>query len=342
MSGARDPRDGFRAAPAATPAGTRHRARGAPPEHKVAPSPPRTVTPSAPLVPVAPAPPRAADGPWRLAARRLASDRGALAALLGLVTLAMISVLAPWLVPYDPDAQLDIVALKSQPPSALHPFGTDPLSRDVLSRVLDGSRVSLAVALASVALSSVLGTAYGSVAGMSGPRVDALLMRAVDAVASVPRVLLLIAVLALWGAVPVPALVLLIGATGWFGTSRLVRAQVRAVRGREFVVAARALGATPARLLVRHVLPNALSPVIVAATLGVGDVIALEAALAYLGVGVQPPQASWGNIIQEGAGQIAQLWWVSLFPGVAVAVTVMAVNRLGDGLRDALSARGRE
>jgi peptide/nickel transport system permease protein len=303
------------------------------------------VTVTLPGVPAAPDPGagRAAPGgtgPWRLAARRLARDPSAFAALVLLLVLGVVSVLSPWLVPYDPAAQPDIVALKSQPPSLLHPFGTDPMSRDVLSRVLDGSRVSLAVALASVLLSACLGTLYGSVAGMAGPRVDALLMRAVDAIASVPRVLVLIAVLSLWGAIPVSALVVIIGATGWFATSRLVRAEVRAVRGREFVVAARALGASRVRLLVRHVLPNVLSPVVVSATLGVGNVIALEAALAYLGIGVQPPRASWGNIIQDGADQIAQLWWISLFPGLAIATTVMAVTRLGDGLRDALSVRG--
>ena len=326
--------------------GVRRRlARGAPPANRIA-SDGRTggiePTPAPPLSPAsnAHAPSTAlAAGPWRLAARRLAGDRGAVAALILLAVLALVSALAPWLVPYDPAAQPDIVGLKSTPPSLAHPFGTDPLSRDVLSRVLDGSRVSLGVALASVALSALLGTAYGSVAGMAGPRVDAVLMRAVDAVASVPRVLMLVVVLALWGALPVPALVVIIGATGWFATSRLVRAEVRSVRGRDFVAAATALGASRRRVLLRHVVPNVLSPVVVSATLGVGNVIALEAALAYLGIGVQPPRASWGNIIQDGASQVAELWWMWLFPGLAIAITVMAVTRLGDGLRDALDAR---
>jgi peptide/nickel transport system permease protein len=259
-----------------------------------------------------------------------------------LAVLGAVSLLAPLVAPYDPSAQPDIVGLRSAAPSLAHPFGTDPLSRDVLSRVLVGSRVSLAVAFASVLLSAVLGTAYGGIAGMAGPRVDALLMRAVDALVAVPRVLVLVAILALWGAVPVGVLAALIGATGWFATSRLVRAEVRAVRGRQFVLAAAALGGSRPRLLLRHILPNVLSPVLVAATLGVGHVITLEASLAYLGLGVQPPQPSWGNIIQDGAGepsQIARLWWVSLFPGLAIAATVTAVNRLGDGLRDALDPR---
>lgn len=280
-----------------------------------------------------------AASPWRLALRRLRADREAWGATVLLAALVVVSVLAPVLAPYDPAAQPDIVNLKGQPPSWAHPFGTDPLSRDVLSRVLHGSRVSLAVALASVVLSATLGTAYGSVAGMARPAVDGLMMRVVDALVAVPRVLVLIAVLALWGALPVPGLVALIGATGWFATSRLVRGQVRALRGREFVLAATAIGAARWRVLAKHVLPNVLSPVLVSAALGVGNVIALEAALAYLGIGVQPPRASWGNIIQDGAQQLAELWWVSLFPGLAIAVTVMAVNRVGDGLRDALDPR---
>ena len=308
-----------------------------PPERTIVRADPPRVTAVAPPGPIPPV--GASPGPWRLAAARLMRDRHARASLVVLGVLGLVSLLAPWLAPYDPAAQPDIVGLASQPPSAAHPFGTDPLSRDVLSRVLDGSRVSLGVAVASVLLSALLGTAYGSAAGMAGPRADAALMRAVDAAAAVPRVLVLVAVLALWGALPVPALCVVIGATGWFATSRLVRAEVRAVRARDFVLAAAALGAPPTRLYLRHVLPNVLTPVIVAATLGVGNVIALEAALGYLGIGVQPPQASWGNIIQDGAAEVGRLWWLSLFPGLAIAVTVTALTRLGDGVRDALDVR---
>jgi peptide/nickel transport system permease protein len=281
----------------------------------------------------------AADGPWRLAFRRLLARR---AAALGLVTLGAFVLaggLAPLLAPYDPASQPDIVALRSQPPSLAHPFGTDPYSRDVLSRMLYGARVSLGVATLAVLVSATVGTAYGAVAGFAGGRVDALMMRAVDALLAVPRVLLLIAVLALWGGVPLPLLVLLLGLTGWFGVSRLVRAQVLALREREFVTAAHALGASGFRVLARHVLPNALSPVIVAATLGVGNTIVLEAGLSYLGVGVRQPQASWGSIIQDGADQIVTHWWISLFPGLAIVLTVMALTAVGDGLRDALDPR---
>lgn len=275
-------------------------------------------------------------GPWRAALGRLARVRTAQLALLAIVALVLIAALAPWLAPYSPVAQPDIVALRNLPPSASHLFGTDFASRDVLSRVLYGARVSLAVALLAVAVSITLGTAYGAVSGYAGGRTDAVMMRLIDAALSVPRLLLLIAILALWGGVGVPALVLLLGLTGWFGVSRLVRAQVLAIRDTDMVEAARALGASDGAILRRHVLPGVVSPVIVAATLGIANVILLEAGLSYLGIGVRPPTPSWGNIIQDGADAIASLWWVSLFPGLAIVVTVMAFNTLGDRLRDAL------
>jgi peptide/nickel transport system permease protein len=270
---------------------------------------------------------------------RLRRDPAAVIAAATLAVLLLAAVLAPWLAPYDPTAHLGLVRLTNQSPSLAHPFGTDLASRDVLSRVLWGARVSLGVGLLSVLLSVTLGTAYGATAGYLGGRTDGLMMRLVDALLSIPRVLLLLAVLALWGAVSVPFIVCVIGLTGWFATSRVVRASVLALREREFVMAAHALGAPGPRVLVRHILPNLLSPIIVAATLGVGNVIILEAGLSYLGLGVRQPQASWGNIIQDGADQIGTLWWISLFPGLAIVITVMACNALGDALRDALDPR---
>jgi peptide/nickel transport system permease protein len=269
----------------------------------------------------------------------MAGDRGAGIALAGLVALVVLCVLAPALAPYHPAAQPDILALQGRPPSAAHPFGTDVFSRDVLSRMLYGARVSLGVAVLAVAVSITVGTLYGAIAGLSRGAVDGAMMRVIDACLSVPRVLLLIAVLGLWGRIPLPALVALIGLTGWFGVSRLVRTQVRAMRGEDFIVSARALGAGQARVLLRHVLPNVISPVIVAATLGVGNVILLEAGLSYLGLGVQPPQPSWGNIVQDGGDQVMRYWWMALFPGLAIVLTVMAFNTLGDALRDALDPR---
>lgn len=256
-----------------------------------------------------------------------------------LAVLALAALLAPLIAPYDPLAQHDIVGLKGQAPSWAHPFGTDQFSRDVLSRMLYGARVSLSVAVLAVALSGTIGTAYGAISGYVGGRVDAVMMRVLDGLLAIPRVLLLIGVLGVWPRVSLPVLILLLGGTGWFGVSRLVRAEVMGVSRRDHVAAARALGATDGRLLVRHVLPNALAPVLVAAALGVGSVIVLEAGLSFLGVGVRPPHASWGNIIQDGSVNLSGLWWMSFFPGIAIAATVLACNVLGDALRDAVDPR---
>lgn len=275
----------------------------------------------------------------RQAWRRLVRHWPGRIAMATIALLVLAALLAPLLSPYDPAAQLDIVALRLRPPSMAHPFGTDQFSRDVLSRVLHGSRVSLGVATLAVLLSTTIGTLYGAVAALRGGVVDTLMMRVLDALTATPRVLLLLAIAALSGHVGLPMLVLLLGATGWYVVSRLVRAEVMSLRERDFVMAARAMGASSGRLLSVHLLPNVLSPVVVAATLDVGDVIALEAGLSYLGLGVQPPLASWGNIIQDGSHVIATGWWVSVFPGLAIVLTVLAFNTLGDALRDALDPR---
>jgi peptide/nickel transport system permease protein len=286
--------------------------------------------------------PRAAvggEGPWRRAVRRFRTNRGARVALGVIIVFYVIAILAPLLAPYSPDRLIDITGRVGQPPSLSHPFGTDLVSRDVLSRIIHGARVSLKIGLLAVLLSITIGTLYGAVAGFAGGVTDTVMMRIIDALLSVPRVLILLLVTALWDGLSLTALIGLIGLTGWFGVSRIVRGQVMALAGREFVVSARALGASGWRVLARHILPNVLSPVIVAATLGVGNVIMLETGLSYLGLGVQPPQASWGSIILDGSEQVAAAWWISLFPGLAIVATVMAFNAVGDGLRDALDPR---
>ncbi|NUO39071.1 MAG: ABC transporter permease [Gemmatimonadaceae bacterium] len=280
-----------------------------------------------------------ASGPIRRIARRLSGDARARTAVVVLLVVVAAALLAPVLAPYDPAAQLDIVRLKSQPPSWAHPLGTDPYSRDVLSRLLWGSRISLAVAFIAVTLSMTIGVAVGAIAGYAGGAVDAVLMRLVDTALSVPRLLLLIGVVALWSNVGIAALTLLLAGTGWFTVSRLTRAETLVVREREFVVAARMLGASPWRILSRHILPNVVGPAFVAATLGIANVILLEAGLSYLGIGVRAPAASWGGIIQDGAERVADLWWLTLFPGLAILITVFACNALGDALRDALDPR---
>jgi peptide/nickel transport system permease protein len=256
-----------------------------------------------------------------------------------LVILGCVALFAPVLAPYNPIAQPDIVSLKNLPPSLAHPFGTDPYSRDVLSRVMYGARVSLSVALLATTVTVLLGTIYGAIAGYAGGFVETCMMRLVDALMSVPRVLLVIVVVALWHTLPLWLLITVIGVTGWFSLSRLVRGQVLAFRQRDFVAAADALGASRTRILFRHILPNVVPVIIVDATLGIGQVIVLEAGLSYLGLGVQPPAASWGNIIQDGADQISTLWWVSLFPGLLIAMTAVACNALGDSLRDFFDPR---
>ncbi|HVB30849.1 MAG TPA: ABC transporter permease [Gemmatimonadaceae bacterium] len=264
---------------------------------------------------------------------------GARAACGVIVLFVLAAVFAPLLTRYQPWQQLDVVRLKSLPPSLAHPFGTDRFSRDVYTRVLYGARVSLAIGALAVLLSSSVGTLYGAVAGYAGGVVDTVMMRIIDTFLSVPRVLLLIAVLALWSPVPLAGLILLIGLTGWFDIARIVRAQAMALRDREFVVAARSLGARPSAIVWRHVLPNVLAPVIVAGMLAVGNVIVLEAGLSFLGIGVREPTASWGTMFQDAANQFVSSWWAVIFPGVAIVATVLALNTLGDALRDLLDPR---
>ncbi len=287
--------------------------------------------------PVAPAlPPPGVSSRWRALLRH---DRAARSAIAFLVALTLVALLAPWVAPYDPARQFDLVALKLQPPSAQHWFGTDLTSRDVLSRIIAGSRVSLSIAVLAVALTSLVGTTWGAVAGYTGGITDSVMMRVVDALLAIPRILLLLGIVALWGALSPTALILLLGLTGWFGVSRLVRAEVLLVREREFVSAARALGASASRIIVRHVIPQVLPPVIVAATLGLGNIIVIEAGLSFLGYGVPQPHASWGNILRDGREVIDRAWWLSVFPGVALAGTVLAINVVADRLRRALNPR---
>ena len=280
-----------------------------------------------------------ATSPWRSALGTLARDRSAMTGLAILAALALIALAAPYVAPYDPRAQPDIVALKYLPPTLAHPFGTDHLSRDVLSRIIVGSRVSLSVAFLSVVVAATVGTGYGAIAGYVGGKLDGLMMRVVDALLSIPRVLLLIAVATLWNGLELAGLVLLLGLTGWFGVSRLVRTLVVSAREDEFVTAARALGATHTRILTHHILPQVVSPVLVAATLAIGNVIVIEAGLTFLGMGVGSPNASWGSVFYDGMRDVGAAWWISISAGAALVITVLAVNLVADGLREALNAR---
>jgi ABC-type dipeptide/oligopeptide/nickel transport system permease subunit len=285
------------------------------------------------------APVRLRESPLGLAVRRVLRKRSSRIAFFVLGVILLVGLLAPLLAPYDPAAQPDIVFGKSLPPSLAHPFGTDTYSRDVLSRVIYGARLSLMIGVLATIVSLTFGVAYGAIAGYAGGALDAVMMRVLDAFLSIPRLLLLIGVLVAWPDFSIGALVLFLGLTGWFGLSRIVRGQVLALKHAEFVTAAQALGASRRRILWRHLLPNLVSPIVVAATLGVAHVIVLEAGLSYLGIGVRQPLASWGNIIYEGVDQPAALWWMSLFPGLFMVLTVMTLNILAEALSDAHERR---
>ena len=254
-----------------------------------------------------------------------------------LLLLALAATVAPPLLP-DPAAMPDVVA-GATPPSAAHPLGTDELNRDVLARVVTGGRISLSVAALAMLLSLTLGTVVGLLSGYAGGWADAILMRIVDAALAIPRLFLLLLLLVVWERIPLGALIVVIGTTGWFATSRLVRAEVLRLRHQPFVLAAEAMGSPGWRIIARHLLPNAAGPLLVAATLGVGDVILLEAGLSFLGLGVQPPTPSWGGMILEARPLVATAPWTAVCPGAAIVLTVLSVNLIGDALQSALDPR---
>jgi len=252
------------------------------------------------------------------------------------LALITISLLAPFIAPYDPTS-IDVYNVLS-PPSKAHVFGTDDLGRDLLSRVIWGSRVSLKVGFVAVGIAIIIGIIIGSIAGFYGGRVDAVLMRFVDMMLAFPTFFLILAVIAILEP-NIFTIMAVIGVTGWMDVARLVRAEFLTLRERDFVDAARALGIRNRRLIVRHILPNALSPVFVAATFGVAGAILTESGLSFLGLGVQPPDPSWGNILTAGKDNIEIAWWLSLYPGLAILITVLSYNLVGEGLRDALDPR---
>ena len=260
-------------------------------------------------------------------------------AMVGL--LCALALFAPLFAQYDPIVQIDLATRQMLPPSLSHPLGTDFYSRDMLARVLFGARISLTIALLSVFVSITIGTAVGLTAGYLGGAVETVVMRFVDAALAIPRVFLLLVVLALWRNIGVPGLILILGLTSWFVTARIVRAEVLSLKRREFVVATHALGYGSGRITWRHLLPNVAAPIIVAATLGVGQIVLLEAGLSYLGIGVQPPTPSWGTMIADGQPQLASAWWISTFPGLAIMLTVIGFSLIGDSLRDTLDPRSQ-
>jgi len=275
------------------------------------------------------------------AVRRFFASPAATPGLGLLLFFVALALLAPVVAPYRPSAQLDIVGLQNQAPSWRHLLGTDVLSRDVFSRLAYGARVSLGIGVLATLVSVTVGAAVGAAAGYFRRGTDAVLMRLVDVGLAVPKVFIVLVAVALGrplGAVP---LALLLGITGWFATSRLVRAEVLSLGEREFVEAARALGARPWRIIARHVLPGAAAVLVVSATLNVANMMLLEAGLSFIGVGVQPPVPSWGNMIADARDVLTAAPWISLFPGLAITGVVLALHAVSDGLREALDPRAR-
>ena len=272
---------------------------------------------------------------WRTFRRNQLACAGAVV----VAVLVLVAVLAPALAPWDPNRP-DMKRIL-EAPSGKHWFGTDQIGRDVLSRLIYGSRISLAVGFVSVGIATLIGIMLGAAAGYHGGVVDGTIMRLVDLMLVFPRFFLLLAVLAflkpsIW------TIMAVIGLTGWMGVTRLVRAEFLGLREREFVIWSESIGAGALRVVFKHILPNALAPVLVAMTLGIPAAILTESGLSFLGLGVQPPYATWGNILNDGKDLITYAWWLTLYPGLAILITVLSYNLLGEGIRDALDPRLRQ
>lgn len=284
---------------------------------------------------LAPVPPA---GLWSQGWARFRRSRFGMAGGAIVLALYLVALFAPLLSPYDPIAQGDVPAMRYVRPCAEHPLGTDKFGRDVLARIVYGSRISLMIGFLAVAITVVLGALVGAAAGYFGGAIDAILMRIVDALLAIPRLFLLLTCVALFSG-SVWLIILLLGATGWMATARLVRAQVLSLRNLDYVKAAEALGARGRSIIWRHLIPNTLTVIIVAATLRIGGIILTEASLSFLGLGVPPPTPSWGQMVFEGREALLGAWWLSTFPGIAIAVTVIGFNLFGDALKEAFDPK---
>ncbi|MBI2563523.1 MAG: ABC transporter permease [candidate division NC10 bacterium] len=271
--------------------------------------------------------------PWQDAFRRLRRNRLAMLGMGILLCFVLAALLAPWIAPYPFDRTN--LPYGAKPPTPTHLLGTDELGRDLFTRILYGARISFAVGILATLVSLTIGVTYGSIAGSAGGRADHLMMRVVDILYGLPFMFFVIILMVIFGR-NILNLFVALGAVQWLTMARIVRGQVLSLKAREFVLSALAIGVSPARLLVRHVLPNALGPIVVYATLTVPAVMLEEAFLSFLGLGVQPPMASWGSLASEGSAAMETYPWLILFPGLALTVTLLSLNFLGDGLRDAL------
>ncbi|MDP2929819.1 MAG: ABC transporter permease [Candidatus Omnitrophota bacterium] len=263
-------------------------------------------------------------------------NKMALAALVFILAILIFALLAPLVTKYDPtltDSRSILTA-----PSSEHIFGTDRLGRDIFSRIVYGARISLMIGFIAVGIASLIGVFVGAVAGYYGGLIDYLLMRFVDIMLCFPTIFLILAVISLLEP-SITNIMIIIGATGWMGIARLVRAEVLTLKERDFVAAAKVMGAEDNWIISKHLIPNAIGPVLVSATLGIGGAILTESALSFLGIGVQPPIPSWGNILMDGRSTLGVAWWLTVFPGLFILFTVLSYNILGEALRDILEPR---
>jgi oligopeptide transport system permease protein len=276
------------------------------------------------------------SSPWADAWHRLRRNRLAVAGGLTLLVLTLLCIIGPWLSPYGYEEQnLDHAFL---PPGPAHWLGTDQLGRDLLVRLLYGGRISLGVGLCATFVALTIGVIYGAISGYAGGKTDAAMMRLVDIIYALPFTIFVILLMVFFGR-NIILLFVAIGAVEWLTMARIVRGQIMTLKKMEFIEAARALGYGHARIIFRHLLPNALGPIIVYATLTIPAVMLLEAFLSFLGLGVQPPMSSWGTLIKDGAEKMEEYWWLLVFPGGLFSLTLFSLNFLGDGLRDALDVR---
>ncbi len=277
-------------------------------------------------------------GAFQYAFKRFSANKLAIASAYILLILFLVAFLAPILAPYDPHIIKDVVNTRYQSPNLNHLFGTDALGRDLFSRALFGARISLSIGVLSVIISMSLGTIYGAIAGFSGGVIDNVLMRFVDVIMAFPVFFLMLLLVGIFDA-GITMLVLILGFTSWPGTARYIRGEILSLKERGFIESARAIG-LPAHLIIwRHLIPNALSPVLVSAALMIGGMITAEAGLSFLGIGIRPPIPSWGNMISAGQDAVFSGWWIAFFPGLLLTITILCLNLLADGLRDALDTK---
>ncbi|NDI35068.1 oligopeptide ABC transporter permease [Chengkuizengella sediminis] len=277
----------------------------------------------------------------KIIVRKFLKNRLAVFGAIVLCLIILASIFAPWLTPYTYEEQN--LVNKLQPPSGDHLLGTDKFGRDILTRILFGARISLFVGFASIAGAITIGTVVGATAGYFGGWIDSILMRFVDTLYAIPTIFLLITLVTIFQP-GVDKLILIFITTSWMTTARLVRGEILSLRSREFVLSAKTVGAKSGSIIFSHILPNAIGPIIVAATIGVGGLILAEAGLSYLGLGIQPPIPSWGNMLQDAQNYTIMLkaWWYPTFPGLMILITVLSFNFVGDGLRDAFDPKVNE